>query len=84
MYQTVEGNPRMTRNEAMERYPNSYILIQRDNRDTFDPLCIVLYIGDDFDELFSLQVDLPVSLGVVVEGINISSRLTLGDLVING
>ena len=83
MYQPVEERPRMTRNQAMEHYPNHYILMQRDNRDTFDPLGVVLYVGDDFDELFSLQVDLPVSLGVVIEGINISSRLTLGDLVIN-
>ena len=84
MYRKIEGSPRMTRNEATEHYPDNYILMQRDNRDTFDPSGIVLYVGDDFDELFSLQVDLPVSLGVVIEGINISSRLTLGDLVVNG
>ena len=84
MYRKIEGSPHMTRNQAAEEYPNDYILMKRDNRDTFDPSGIILYVGDDFDELFSLQVDLPVRLGVVVEGINISRRLTLGDLVVNG
>ena len=84
MYKIIENSPLMTLNQASEQYPDNYILMQRENRDTFDPLGIVLYTGDDFDELFSLQVDLPVSLGVVIEGINISNRLTLGDLVING
>ena len=84
MCKKIENSPKMTINKASEQYPDSFILMQRDNRDTFDPLGIVLYIGDDFDELFSLQVDLPVSLGVVIEGINISNRLTLGDLVISG
>jgi len=84
MYRLIEENPRMTRNQASEEYPDSYILMQRDNRDTFDPIGVVLYVGDDYDELFSLQVDLPVRLGVVIEGINISSKMTLGDLVVNG
>jgi hypothetical protein len=84
MYQKIESSMRMTESEATERYPDKYILMQMDNRDTFDPSGIVLYVGDDFDELFSLQIDLPVRLGVVIEGINISSRLTLGDLVVNG
>jgi len=84
MHKKIENSSKMTINQASEQYPDNYILMQRDNRDTFDPLGIVLYIGDDFDELFSLQVDLPVSLGVVIEGINISNRLILGDLVVNG
>ena len=84
MYKKIENSPKVTINQASEQYPDDYILMQRDNRDTFDPLGIVLYIGDDFDELFSLQIDLPVSLGIVIEGINISNKLTLGDLVING
>jgi len=84
MYKKIENSQRMTESEATERYPDKYILMQMDNRDTFDPSGIVLYVGDDFDELFSMQIDLPVRLGVVIEGINISSRLTLGDLVVNG
>ncbi|MCL1884658.1 MAG: hypothetical protein FWF81_13015 [Defluviitaleaceae bacterium] len=84
MYKKIENSPRMTRNQVSEEYPDKYILMQRDNRDTFDPTGVALYVGDNYDELFSLQVDLPVRLGVVIEGINISSRLTLGDLVVNG
>lgn len=85
MYNKIKGNPRMTTNEASELYPDNYILMQRDNdRDMFDPTGVILYVGDNFDELFALQVDLPVRLGVVIEGANISSRLTLGDLVAYG
>ena len=62
----------MTRNQAMERYPNHYILMQRDSDGNMrDPMGTVLYIGDDGDELFSVQVKLPVKYGVVCEGINI-------------
>ena len=75
MYTKVEDDMRMSCNEASERYPDSYILIQRDNRDMFDPVGAVLYVGDDFNELFSLQVNLPVPLGVVVEGTNRSCSL---------
>ena len=80
MYKKIEGDLRMTCNEASERYPDSYILIQRDNRDMFDPVGNVLYVGDDFNELFSLQVQLPVPLGVVVEGA--THRQCLGGVVI--
>ena len=82
MYQPVEGNPRMTRNEAMERYPDDYILMQKDSDgDMRDPMGTVLYIGDDGDELFSVQVKLPVRGGVVCEGINIQ-RYSIGGVVV--
>jgi len=80
MYTRVEGDLRMSCNEASDRYPDSYILIQRDNRDMFDPAGVVLYVGDDFNELFSLQVNLPVPLGIVVEGA--THRRSLGGVVI--
>jgi hypothetical protein len=82
MYKKIEGSPRMTDNEACQKYPDDYILMQMDNRELFDPTGIVLYVGNDDDELFSLQVKLPVPLGVVIEGINISRRLSLGGLVV--
>ena len=82
MYQPVEETPRMTRNEAMERYPDHYILMQRDSDgDMRDPMGTVLYIGDDGDELFSVQVKLPVRRGVVCEGINIQ-RYNIGGVVV--
>ena len=82
MYRKIEKSPKLTENEACEKYPDSYILMQMDNRELFNPTGVVLYVGDDGDELFSLQVNLPVPLGVIVEGINISRRLSLGGLVI--
>jgi hypothetical protein len=82
MYRKIENSPRMTESEATERYPDSYILMQLDSSELFDPAGIVLYIGDDGDELFSLQIKLPVPRGVVIEGINISRRLSLGGLVV--
>jgi len=82
MYKKIENSQRMTESEATERYPDKYILIQLDNSELFDPAGTVLYVGDDDDELFSLQVKLPVPHGVVIEGINISRRLSLGGLVV--
>ena len=82
MYRIIENSPRMTDNEACEAYPDNYILMQRDNQTTFNQSGIVLYVGDDFSELFALQVDLPVRFGIVIEGINISRRLSLGGLVV--
>ena len=76
MYKKIENGLRMTENEASAHFPDSYILMQRDNRDMFDPVGAILFIGDDFDELFDLQVDLPVPLGIVIEGRN--HRRSLG------
>ena len=80
MYRKIEPAVRMTANEASERYPNSYILMQRENRDMFDPVGTVLYIGDDGDELFSLQVNQPVPLGIVIEGLHL--QYSLGGVVV--
>ena len=82
MYKKIEESSKMTANEACLKYPDDYILMKMDNRELFNPTGIVLYIGDDGDELFSIQVKLPVPLGVVIEGINISRRLSLGGLVV--
>ena len=82
MYRKIEGSLCMTRNEACLKYPDSYILMQKDNNDVFDQMGLVLYVGDDFDELFALQVDLPVPMGVVIEGLN--HRRSLGGIVVGG
>ena len=70
MYWKVEEDLHMTRSEVVERYPDNYVLIQRDNRDMYDPAGKVLYLGDNFDELFSLMMKTDVPLGLVVEGLN--------------
>ena len=80
MYYKVEQSPRMTMNEASQKYPNNYILMQKEDKSMFDPPGCVLYIGDNGDELFSLQVRLPVSMGIVVEGINL--QRSLGGIVV--
>ena len=82
MYRKIENKPRMTDNEACEAYPDNYILLQRDNQTTLNQSGVVLYVGDDDNELFSLQVKLPVPSGIVIEGRNISRRLSLGGLVV--
>jgi len=70
VYQRVDDNQRMTMHEASERYPDNYILMQMDDRALFNPTGVVLYVGDNGDELFSVQVRLNVPLGLVVEGLN--------------
>ena len=80
MYSRVEENLHMTRSEVSERYPDSYILMQRDNRDLFDPAGNILFIGDNYDELFSLMMRSDIPLGLVVEGLN--HQYSLGGIVV--
>jgi hypothetical protein len=47
-----------------------------------NPVGIVLYTGDNFSELFALQVDLPVPRGAVFEGITLQRRYSLGGIVV--
>ena len=80
MYRKIEEKQHMTMHEASERYPDSYILMQRDNRDIFDPAGIVLYIGDSYDELFSLMVASNTPLGLIVEGLD--RQRSLGGIIV--
>ena len=82
MYRKIEGNPHMTMHEASEYYPDSHVLMQMDKDYMLNPLGVILYVGDDHDELFALQVDLPVSNGIVFEGIGIQRRYSLGGVVV--
>ena len=80
MYRKIEEYQHMTMHEASELYPDSYTLMQRDNRDIFDPTGVVLYVGDSFDELFSLMMVSDIPLGLVVEGLN--HQRSLGGIVV--
>jgi hypothetical protein len=71
----VEDGVHLKRSETFKRYPNDYILVQLDNRDLFDPYGMVLYIGDSFDELFSLMIKKEIPLGIVYEGENMQFSL---------
>ena len=81
MYKKIEPALRMTANEASERYPDSFIIVQMDSRNLSNDMGSVLYVGDDGDELFSLvmKFDDP-SLYRVVEGL--SHRRSLGGIVV--
>ena len=54
MYRKLEPVLRMTANEASERYPDSFIIMQMDSKNLSNDMGTVLYVGDDGDELFSL------------------------------
>ena len=79
MYRRIDGDLRMTSNDAAAHFPDEFILIQRDSRD-FNTVGAVLYVGDDDDELFSLMMKLDTPLGLVVEGLN--HRRSLGGIVV--
>ena len=82
MYKKINNNVRMTMHEASELYPDHHILMQMEEAYMLNPTGFVLYIGDDGDELFSLQINLPVTRGIVFEGINIQRRYSLGGIVV--
>ena len=84
MYKKAEGSPRMTRNQASERYPDSYALMQMDEEYMLNPVGRILYVGDDGDELFSVQVNQPVQNGIVIEGIDLQRRYSLGGVIAVG
>jgi hypothetical protein len=83
MYKEVEGNQRMSSNEAAERYPDSYIIMRMDSMDISNQMGTVLYVGDKQREIFSVLVNLKDSnLCGVSEGMNL--RRSLGGVVVGG
>jgi hypothetical protein len=81
MYKKVEPALRMTTNEAIEHYPDSYIFMRMDSMNPSDDMGTVLYIGDDRRELFSLVMKMedPTNCGVS-EGLNL--QRSLGGVVV--
>ena len=75
MYKEVNGNLRMTVNEASTSYPNSIVLMKMESRDSLNPIGTILFEGDCYNELFELQVKLNIPYGLVVEGINRQQNL---------
>ena len=82
MYRKVETSPRMTMHEAFDHYPDEYILMQMEESNMLNPVGIILFVGDDDDELFSLQINKPVPRGIVFEGSNLQNRHSLGGIVV--
>jgi hypothetical protein len=84
MYRKIEPPLRMTKNEAAERFPDSYILIRLDTHIPSNCMGTVLYVGDDGDELFALarKLDDPTNC-LVTEGLYVQGRYVLGGLVVD-
>ena len=72
----------MTRNEASERYPDSFIVMQMDSMKLSDDVGTVLYFGDNERELYALIVSLNLPFLGVHEGINL--QRSLGGVVVGG
>ncbi|MCL1884139.1 MAG: hypothetical protein FWF81_10370 [Defluviitaleaceae bacterium] len=83
MYKKIEPALRMTGNEASERYPDSYIVMQMDSMKLSDDVGTVLYVGDNERELYRLIKSLNQPYCGVGEGINLM-RNCLGGVVVGG
>jgi len=82
MYRKIEPALRMTRNEASERYPDEFIIMQMDSMKLSDDVGTVLYVGDNDQEISALVVRLGLPFSGVVEGLNYY-RNDLGGVVVN-
>ena len=80
MYQRIDDNPQMTDNEASEYYPDSYILVCRDNM--YSEMGTILFIGDNMGELLSLRLLLNEQYCGIVEGLDL--QRSLGGVVVGG
>ena len=83
MYKKIEKSPNVTMHEASELYPDSHILLQMNEAYMLNPVGIVLYVGDDHDELFASQVDRPAPNGAVFEGINLQCKYSLVGIAVS-
>ena len=83
MYRKIEGNQRMTINEASARNPDNFILVRLDSREISNTMGTILYIGDDYGELFRLILEFDESsLCIVIEGLN--HQRSLGGVLVGG
>ena len=83
MYRKIEPALRMTRNEASERYPDNFIVMQMDSMDLSEDVGTVLYVGDNRRELYPLIISLNQPFCGVVAGLN-HYRNDLGGVVVGG
>ena len=82
MYRKIEPPIRMTRNEASERYPDSFIIMQMDSMDLSDDIGTVLYIGDNRRELYAVIASLNQPFCGILEGLN--HQRSLGGVAVGG
>ena len=83
MYRKIEPALRMTRNEASERYPDEFIIMQMDSMNLSDDVGTVLYVGDTERELYPVIKSLNKNYCGIVAGLNYY-RNDLGGIVVNG
>ena len=83
MLKKIEPPLRMTSNEASSRYPNELILMEMDSMDLSDDVGVVLYVGDNRADLYSMMDKIDAHYLSVVEGLNLQ-RNCLGGIVANG
>ena len=82
MYKEIENSRRMTADEACAMYPDDFILMRSDDL-SFNITGIVLYVGDDYQELYRMAQSLEKpSFCIVLEGIN--HQRSLGGVVVGG
>ena len=82
MYHKIEPPVRMTRNEASECYPDSFVVMQMNSMDLSDDVGAVLYVGNDRAELYDVIISLNQPFCGIVEGLN--HRRSLGGVVVGG
>ena len=70
MYKKIENPRRMTFDEACREYPNEYILMRRESLN-LNIEGMVLYVGDDYSELYRMAQKLEApTFCIVLEGLN--------------
>jgi len=83
MYKKIESTQRMTDDEASAMYPDDFILFRCDKNVISNAIGTILYVGDNYGELFRLASGLEApSLCVVLEGLN--HQRSLGGVVVGG
>jgi hypothetical protein len=75
MHKKIDPPLRMTTNDAMEKFPRDYILMQIDSYDMPDYMGTVLFTGDSMDELYDVKRTLNRENCCVIEGSKLQSSL---------
>ena len=81
MYRVI--NKRMTDEEAMKSFPDSFIVMRRDSKDMSVPEGVVLYEGNDELTLGKLMLEREdCSYCICMDGDNLQNYI--GGIVVNG
>ena len=84
MYRKIDPPIRLSGFEACEMFPDECVLVRADDRNPCNSgMVTVLFVGDDFYELFSLIKFFDDSNNCgVLEGANLKRRISLGGVVV--